>query len=723
MHKKIICTVGPSSLNENTIKKMEDAGVDLFRINLSHTEIDEFLTIVENMKRWTNKPICPDTEGAQLRTSLLIDQRLVKEYEIVEFVNKRNLSNNNKIGITGNDIQNIFKNGDLITIDFDGVVVQIIEKSYHKIIGRVLHPGKIGNNKGINVDRLINLDSFTTKDKKIFKISHSIGIKHFFLSFCSEKSDVISLRNKFSYDIEIISKIESKKGLLNLDGICKESNAILIDRGDLSRDVPLEKIPMAQQHIIENAKITNTPVYVATNLMENMILNSKPTRAEVNDIKSTLNSGAKGLVLAAETAIGNYPVECVRILSRIMNETENYEKNKALDKLFHLPSDRMINPHGGMLVQQFSNQSFDNNSDAIFVDDEIYLDIHQIANGTFSPINSFMSYEEINYVLNENKIGNEYLWTLPIIFQIDSTILKAIPNKDMIFLKKNGEQFPFAFIKIQKIEKLKNIKKIAKLWFGTEDVNHPGVSKLYSNGDYIVSGRPFLLNSYLKIAENVYELTPTQSRYIFDHKGWHNIIGFHTRNVPHLGHEYIQKKALKDTNADGIFISPVTGLKKSGDFFGEPIIQCYNLLIGESAYKPYGAMIGSFNTHSRYSGPREAVFTAICRQNFGCNYFIVGRDHTGVGNYYPSDASMRFIDSLDMEIRIISFDSVLFEEGVGLSEKKFIDMQKNIEEISGSRIREKIMNDEEIPEYLMRPGIVKILKKWYKKSPNTLFHP
>ena len=140
--------------------------------------------------------------------------------------------------------------------------------------------------------------------------------------------------------------------------------------------------------------------------------------------------------------------------------------------------------------------------------------------------------------------------------------------------------------------------------------------------------------------------------FVFDHNGWHNIIGFHTRNVPHVGHEYIQINALRKINADAIFISPVIGEKKIGDFLADPILKCYELLIKEGVYNPYGAIIGSFNTHSRYSGPREAVFTALCRQNFGCNYFIVGRDHTGVGNYYDPNASIKLFDKLELNIKI-----------------------------------------------------------------------
>ena len=716
---KIICTIGPSSLDETIIKKMDDSGVDYFRINLSHTNINDLIPIFENLKSWTNKPICLDTEGAQLRTSLLCKEIIAKEHEIIEFVPKTNLTKSSQIGVKGGYINEVFKNGDLVTIDFDGAVVQIINHENYSFYGRILHGGIIGNNKGLNVDRSIKLHRFSPKDEKAFLISQKIGINHIFLSFCSHASDVLELRNRFKNKIQIISKIENKNGLINLDGICLESDALLIDRGDLSREVPLEKIPMAQNQILQRGKKFNVPVYVATNLMENMIQNSKPTRAEVNDIQSTLNNGAKGLVLAAETAIGKYPIECVRMMSRIIHETINYENNsKNINDLFTPPFGKIIEPHGGKLVQQFSNHQSNHNMCEIEVDEEIYNDSMQIANGTFSPVNVFMNKEQIELVLNENTYEDVASWTIPIIFQLNEKNIKSIPNSGTVYLKRVNENHPYAILIVKKIERLENMKKLAKLWFGTEDIRHPGVYKFLSSGDYIISGKPYILNSYYRNTSNKYELTPIQSRFVFDHNGWHNIVGFHTRNVPHSGHEYIQLSSLKKINADAIFISPVTGKKKVGDFLADPIIQCYDLLIKELAYYPFGAVIGSFNTHSRFSGPREAIFTALCRQNFGCNYFIVGRDHTGVGNYYDPNASIRLFDTLDLNIKIISFYPVVYNSGRGLIEQKPKHNKENFQKISGSIIRDYLINKKPIPNYMMRPSISNLL---HKIKPEFLF--
>ena len=173
---KIICTVGPSSLDETIIKKMDDSGVDLFRINLSHTNIDDLIPIAMNLNSWTKKPICLDTEGAQLRTSLLLNEIIVKEHDKIEFVSQSQLTKTSQIGIKGGQINEVFKNGDLVTIDFDGAVVQIIDNKNSAFQGRVLHSGSIGNNKGVNVDRSIMLNRFTLKDEKAFSLCQRIGI-------------------------------------------------------------------------------------------------------------------------------------------------------------------------------------------------------------------------------------------------------------------------------------------------------------------------------------------------------------------------------------------------------------------------------------------------------------------------------------------------------------------------------------------------------------------
>ena len=211
-------------------------------------------------------------------------------------------------------------------------------------------------------------------------------------------------------------------------------------------------------------------------------------------------------------------------------------------------------------------------------------------------------------------------------------------------------------------------------------------------------------------------------REIFKNFGWQKIVGFHTRNVIHRGHEFIQKEALKKVGADALFISPVIGPKKKDDFTAQVIIKAYEEMIKNNFYDPYPAIIGAFTTYSRYSGPREAVFTALCRKNLGCSYFVVGRDHTGVGNFYKPDASHKIFEKVgDIGIKPLMFDKADF-----CKECKEVNFECSHKEdskisISGTKARTCLLAGEKIPDYLMRPEIVGMLEDFYKKDKSKLF--
>ena len=285
--KTIIATIGPSSSSQNVIRKMDKSGVDIFRINLSHTKSNDFEGIYNRINKWTSKPICIDTEGAQLRTSIIGEEDkelLTKPYDVIEFVGSKTLPTNTQIQLNLPSPENILYVGDLLKIDFDGILVRINNIQDNIIYATVINGGLVRKNKGISVDRIIDMRSFTPKDIEVFRIANRLKINIIFFSFCSSGNSVQSLRNFFDYDINIISKIESQTALISLEDICIQSDGILIDRGDLSRDVAIEKIAFAQSFILEKACLSSTPVYVATNFLESMIEKPNPTRAEINDI-------------------------------------------------------------------------------------------------------------------------------------------------------------------------------------------------------------------------------------------------------------------------------------------------------------------------------------------------------------------------------------------------------------------------------------------------------
>ncbi len=716
--KKIIVTVGPSSYSESVIRKMDEAGVDIFRINISHTKIADLPGIIEDLMSWTSKTVCLDTEGAQLRTGEIEGGGIeVTSNEVINFV-RRDFDGG--IPLSLDEAFSLLKPGDILKIDFNNVVVQVLETG-NIIKARVLSGGEVKSNKGIAIDRDVEFPPFTEKDVKAFGIAKMFKLDTFALSFTSSGDTVEAMRRFFPYDVNVISKVESRIGLEHIKSICEKADAILIDRGDLSRDIPLERIITAQKYIIKTASEAKRDVYVATNLMESMIANSKPTRAEIHDIIATLESGASGLVLAAETAIGCYPVECVRVMKRVMDD--NSESGGVIDMecLFTPPADRLVEPHGGKLVQQhFLGDSLPlDKLPFLDVDDEVVSDVVQICEGTYSPLTSFMNVRTLKSVLYEYKLPIGVPWTLPVIMQIDRRTAGLIPHNGELILRYCGEIF--AVLNIDGVEKVSNMNEIAKEWFGTLDLSHPGVSKFFAKGEYIVSAKPFLIKRPLSEFTSSYELLPRQTRSLFNEYGWHKVVGFHTRNVPHRGHEYIQHKALEMSNSDAIFISPVVGKKKKGDFSAYAIIRCYEELIKLGVYEPYGALLGTFNTYSRYSGPREAVFTAICRKNYGCSSFIVGRDHTGVGNFYEPDASLKIFDKVDIGIDIYGFDTVYYCSKCGsyASECRHdISFRKNL---SGTFVRRSLENGISISSYLMRDELFCILRGMYKDNKAGLF--
>jgi len=724
----IIATLGPSSLFERIVKKMDVLGVDLFRINLSHVSIDEFEKTIKMVKNWTEKPVCIDTEGAQLRTgNIKDDSLLLRTGSTIKFGDlSENKSDKVLIPLNVQTPAELLSRGDLLRIDFNSVIVQITEFEDSNILARVIKGGEVGSNKGIGVDRSVNLPTFTDKDLSAFKISKRLGLDTFFLSFCSRSKDVTALRNIFDYPIKIISKIESNIALLNLSSICKESDGILIDRGDLSRDIPLIKIAFAQSYILDTAKGMDVPAYVATNLVESMVEKPEPNRAEINDIVNTLKSGADGLVLAAESAIGKYPTECVRVVSNLIKEVDNQPTQIELQYLLEPPSGNIISPHGGRLVQQsiqIEKKSMINNLPVVTVNQKVESDIIQITNGTYSPLNRFMNQDELDLVLDKNELRDKTIWPIPILFQLNRKQKKDLIINDQIALKSERTGQVFALMNVEKLEELKDINNIAKNWFGTDNLKHPGVAQFFNSGNYILSGKPFLIEKYKPVSITNYELTPVQTRNLFGIYGWSNIVGYHTRNVPHRGHEYIQRKALEEAHADGIFISPVTGIKKQGDFTAAAIIHCFEKLIENGFYDPFGTLIGSFNTYSRYSGPKEAVFTAICRKNYGCNYFIVGRDHTGVGEFYSEDASQKIFDELDLGMKILKFEKVGY-----CSERKIVtdnfstnDANNFMVDISGSKVRNLIYQGKEIADYILRSSLLKELNIMMSNNPNDVF--
>ena len=718
---EILCTLGPASLNQRTIQRLEQSGATLFRINLSHTKLADLPRIIEMIRDATRVPICLDSEGAQIRTGEFIEGSInLRENTVVHVHFRRVPADDKDFNFYPLGIAKLLRLGDFVSIDFNSVLVQVIAREEDCVLMRVLQGGLVGQNKAVTVERDIPMPPLTDKDEAALVLGLEMGLSHFALSFASRGEDVQYLRRIVGKEAFVISKIESRSGLRNLEEIAAGSDALLIDRGDLSRQVPIEMLPQTQKRIIQRAKAVGRRVYVATNLLESMVLLPNPTRAEVNDIYNTLADGADGLVLATETAIGKYPIQCASMVNKIIRVFQRDVVDSTESDQFY-PLDAvslLVEPHGGRLVHREAAPSDLNDIGRLphlVIAEQELMDCEQFAYGTYSPLTGFMPRETLESTLEMYRLPGGEVWTLPILLQVNADNVSGFaPGERIALTDKQG--IVHALLDISDIYRY-DLESLASRMYGTTNRKHPGVARLMKRDNLFLGGEVTLVEP-LESPIRHYLLTPAQSRFIFTRLGWSQVVGFHSRNPAHRGHEFIQLQALERTGADGIYINPVTGPKKKGDFLAEPIMLSYQTLLEFGCYPKGRVVLGSFFTYSRYAGPREAVFTALCRKNMGCSHFIVGRDHTGVGNFYSHTANRELFDFLgDIDVKPVFFDTVGYNVDTDRYE---VDQGQLLRMISGTKVRETLRANKNLPDWFMRDLVQEVLLSEMRRG-NPIF--
>jgi ATP sulfurylase len=474
---------------------------------------------------------------------------------------------------------------------------------------------------------------------------------------------------------------------------------------------------------------------VATNLLETMIEKRNPTRAEVHDVINTIVDGAMGLTLAAETAIGKHPMECINTLNKLIQHAElvvNGSKPDSLEYgfirgleaspyLLKNVTSTLIPPHGGKLVNRVlanpPDQSYLDSIPKIPLNYNQQMDVEQIGIGTYSPLEGFMGQEDFLSVLICMRLANGIIWPLPIVLDVSEETANQLAIGDVVGLTdEQGDVLALLHLSEKyRFDKEDMVRKI----YGTDCRDHPGVRMVYDMQPVLLAG-PIDLIRGKRSETRAYELTPKQLRRLFEDRGWTKVLGFHTRNIPHRGHEFIQLKAMEDENCDGLLIQPVIGKKKPGDFKPEYIIKSYEKMI-KNFYPKEKVVFAAFSTFSRYAGPREALFTALCRKNFGCSHFVIGRDHTGVGNYYDPYASHRIFDHFpDLDIKIVKFNEIFYSKRlnhyVHENGKPLGDENDRLSLISGSQARAMFLRGERPPSWFMRPEISNIVLEAVKNG-------
>jgi len=695
-------------MDKQVLARLQELGATLFRINLSHTKLEDVAEVIDFIQAHSTVPVCLDSEGAQMRTGSLTGGSVTVPESAVIFARREAVAGDARtLSLYPDGIVDSLRVGDFISIDFNAVLVQVIEMTPEGAKLRVLTGGKIGQNKAVTVERPIDMPPLTVKDQAALRVGREKGLKYAALSFANRESDVDVIREIVGDETFVISKIECRNGLRNLSGIAAKSDGLLIDRGDLSREFPVERIPALQKHIVRVAKVAGRKVYVATNLLESMITAPGPTRAEVNDVYNTLLDGVDGLVLAAETAIGAHPVACASMIVKLIRE---YEAGpEAVAGAYDLESaSLLVEPHGGQLIhreQEAPEADELARFDSLTVDQNVLMDCQQIAQGTYSPLSGFMTQDALQAVLGEYRLPQGSAWTLPIMLQVAAVQAREIHPGERIVLKSEAG-VAHALLDVSEVFPVE-FDAIVERWFGTASMDHPGVARLADGGGFFVAGDITLI-APLQSPYRQFELTPAQTRFVFGHKGWSRVVGFHTRNVIHRVHEHIQLSALAQSGADGLYVSPVIGPKKAGDFLPEPIMRSYQMMLDQGLYPEGKVVLGSFATYSRYAGPREAVFTALCRKNMGCSHFIVGRDHTGVGNFYRANEIPALFEKLgDIGLTPIFFDAI------GYNPKRdgyvALGAAETLESISGTEMRSALRAGQTLPEWFMRASIQNML--------------
>lgn len=331
---KIVCTIGPASDSKEVLRKLMKAGMNVARINFSHGSYEEQIERINNVKevrQELNLPVAllMDTKGPEIRIGKLKEHEyMLEEGQDFTLLNEDVIGDNTKVSITYKNLYKEVYEGSKILIN-DGIIELKVKKIIDKdILCDVIHGGKISNRKSINVpDLKLNLPSMTENDISDLKYCIKADFDFVAASFIRKPQDVLDIRKVLNENggenIKIISKIENREGINNFDEILEVSDGIMVARGDLGVEIPVYEVPILQKKFIQKCNLAGKPVITATQMLESMVTNARPTRAEVSDIANAIFDMTSAIMLSAESATGQYPVECVKTMSKIAEETEN----------------------------------------------------------------------------------------------------------------------------------------------------------------------------------------------------------------------------------------------------------------------------------------------------------------------------------------------------------------------------------------------------------------
>ena len=331
---KIICTIGPSTESFSSIKKLHEAGMNVARLNMSHSDHKNAKRIIDRINKLNHSIETPvgillDTQGPEIRTGDTSQIVNLEPGQLVSFTIRDEVDvETTSIRVHYDELIQSVKVGTLISLDNGLLNFKVLKKSKNELECKVLDGGKLGSKRHVNLPGIrINLPSVTEKDKRDIAFGLKEDVDFIALSFVRNATDIEDLRevlkNK-AKKVKIISKIEDREGLSNIEEICEVSDSVMVARGDLGIETDLANLPNIQRKIMSNCAKYGVRSIVATHLLESMIDNPTPTRAEVTDVANAIYEGADAVMLSGETTIGKYPIESVKFISRIAKQTEKY---------------------------------------------------------------------------------------------------------------------------------------------------------------------------------------------------------------------------------------------------------------------------------------------------------------------------------------------------------------------------------------------------------------
>ncbi|MEK6832140.1 MAG: sulfate adenylyltransferase [Thermoproteota archaeon] len=369
-------------------------------------------------------------------------------------------------------------------------------------------------------------------------------------------------------------------------------------------------------------------------------------------------------------------------------------------------SDNSIKPHGGKLVNRITKAD-PSGLYSISISEDLANDVENIADGIFSPLEGFLGKKDFENVISKGRLSNGLAWTIPIVLDVDESTAAKMKKAGKVLLQ-NHQGLGIAILHVKETFTFDK-EKTAKGVYGTTDSSHPGVAKTMSMQDYLVGGKIDYIARPEETEIRKYRLTPLQTREAFAKAGWKTIVAFQTRNPPHVAHEMLQKTSI--TTRDGVFVNPVIGKKKSGDFVDEVIVKCYETMI-KHYYPENRCKLGTLHTEMKYAGPKEAIHHAIMRQNYGCSHIIIGRDHAGVGTFYDPFAAQKIFDDYpELEISPVFFPAFFYcRKCLTYTNPKACPHDDDAkEQISGTKLRQMIDDGKSPSEFILRPEVSKVI--------------